>query len=294
MTGPEGDTLNGAAVTEHTESSLLGAGAVNIFWQAWRPAGRPRAVVVIAHGVSEHSGRYGHVAERFVREGYAVYALDHRGHGRSGGPRPLIDRMGNAVDDLDSLVVLAVAAHPGAGVYLLGHSMGGAISVRYAMAHQDRLAGLILSGPLAALDAASPPVRIIAKVLSALTPRLGVVSLDARLVSRDPAVVRDYETDPLNSHGKLPARTVAELAGAIESFPAGVGIITVPTLIMYGTADQLCPTEGSVMLHERIGATDKTIRAFDGLYHEILNEPEQELVLDDLCAWLDARAPAGE
>jgi acylglycerol lipase len=294
MTGPEGDALNGAAVTEHAESSLLGAGAVNIFWQAWRPAGRPRALVVIAHGVSEHSGRHGHAAERFVREGYAVYALDHRGHGRSGGPRPLIDRMDNAVADLDSLVVLAVAEHPGAGVYLLGHSMGGAISVRYAMAHQNRLAGLILSGPLAALDAASSPVRTIAKVLSALTPRLGVVALDATLVSRDPAVVRDYETDPLNSHGRLPARTVAELAGAIESFPAGVGGITVPTLIMYGTADQLCPTEGSVMLHERIGATDKTIRAFAGLYHRSSTSASRGLVLDYLCAWLGARAPAGE
>jgi acylglycerol lipase len=285
--------MTGGTVAEHRESELVGAGGVKIYWQAWMPASHPRAVVVIAHGVSEHSGRYGHVAERLAREGYAVYALDHRGHGRSGGPRAVIDRMDNAVADLDSLIVLADAEHHGAGVFLLGHSMGGAISLRYAMAHQDRLSGLILSGPLAALDAASPPLRMIAKILSALAPRLGVVSLDPTLVSRDPAVVSDYERDPLNSHVKLPARTVAELAGAIESFPSGVGVITVPTLIMYGTADQLCPTAGSRMLHERIGAADKTIKAYDGLYHEILNEPEQDAVLDQLCGWLGARTPAG-
>jgi acylglycerol lipase len=276
-------------VTDHRESELAGAGGVKIYWQVWSPPGRPRAVVVIAHGVSEHSGRYGHVAERLVREGYAVYALDHRGHGRSGGPRPVIDRMDNAVADLDSLILLAAAEHDGTDLFLLGHSMGGAISLRYAMVHQDRLSGLVLSGPLAALDAASPAVRMIARLLSALTPRLGVVSLDATLVSRDPAVVRDYERDPLNSHVKLPARTVAELAGAVESFPSGVGAITVPTLIMYGTADQLCPTAGSLMLHERIGAADKTITDYDGLYHEILNEPERDAVLDQLCGWLGAR-----
>lgn len=283
--------MSTGSVTDHRESELEGAGGLRIYWQAWAARAAPRAVVVIAHGASEHSGRYRHVAERLVREGYAVYALDHRGHGRSGGPRPVIDRMDNAVADLDSLIVLAAGEHPGTEVFLLGHSMGGAISLCYAMRHQDRLAGLILSGPLAALEAASPPLRLIAKVLSAVAPRLGVVAIDAQLVSRDPAVVKDYETDPLNSHVKLPARTVAELAAAIESFPAGVGAITVPTLIMYGTADQLCPTEGSVMLSERIGATDKTIHAYEGLYHEILNEPEQQRVLDDLCAWLDAHAP---
>jgi alpha-beta hydrolase superfamily lysophospholipase len=247
---------------------------------------------VIAHGVSEHSGRYEHVAARLVRERYAVYALDHRGHGRSEGPRVLIDRMDNAVADLDTLIVLAASRHPGAPVFLLGHSMGGAISLCYGMRNGKRLTGLMLSGPVAALDAAPPVMRLAAKVLSQLTPRLPVYGVDASLISRDPAVVKAYEDDPLVHHGKVPARTVAELAAAVESFPDGVGAITVPTLIMYGTADALCPPAGSEMLGERVGASDTTVTPYEGLYHEILNEPEQEQVLDDVCQWLAARAQA--
>ncbi len=262
--------------------------------------------MVIAHGASEHSERYGHVAARLAAEGYAVYAIEHRGHGRSAGPRALIDRMDRAVADLDSLVTLARGAAGGGvggvgsgvgggatgSIFLLGHSMGGTVALAYALRHQDRLRGLILSGPLAALEAAPPHMRIAARVLSALTPRLPLIDIDATLISRDPAVVKAYQNDPLVHHGKLPVRTVAELAGSIEAFPEAVSAITIPTLIMYGTADGLCPPEGSLMLAERIGAADKTLLPYEGLYHEIFNEPEQGRVLDDLCAWLAARTAA--
>ena len=186
------------------------------------------------------------------------------------------------------MVVLAAAAHPDTDVFLLGHSLGGLIAVSYALRHQDRLSGLLLSGPLAALEAAPLPQRVIAGILSALAPRLSLVAIDSSLVSRDPAVVQAYVEDPLVYHGKLPARTVTELAGAIASFPTAVQEITIPTLIMYGTADGLCPPEGSLMLEQRLGATDKTVKAYDGLYHEILNEPEQDRVLDDISSWLAA------
>jgi acylglycerol lipase len=280
------------SVATHREAELSGLGGLRIYWQAWLPSAAPRASVVIAHGAGEHSGRYAHVAARLVADDYAVYALDHRGHGQSGGPRALIDRIDHAVTDLDALVVQAHSEHPHAPVYLLGHSMGGTVALRYALRHQDRLSGLILSGPLAALDATPAPVRVMARAFSAIAPRLPAVGVDASLVSRDPTVVKAYETDPLVHHGKLPVRTVVELAAAIESFPVEVGAITVPTLIMYGTADGLCPKAGSAMLSERIGAVDKTVEAYDGLYHEIFNEPEQGEVLDELCRWLGARAPA--
>lgn len=270
-------------------SSFAGAGGLEIFWRAWLPAGAPDAVVAIAHGAGEHSGRYGHVAQRLVDEGFAVYAIEHRGHGRSQGTRALIDRIDNAVADLDKLIVLAGHAHPGTPVFLLGHSMGGTIALRYALAHQQRLAGLVLSGPLAALQAAPAHVRVAAIVLSAIAPRTPLIAVDPSLVSRDQSVVDHYRADPLVHHGKLPVRTVAELAGAIEAFPEAVGAITVPTLIMYGTDDGLCPPRGSVMLSERIGSRDKTLNAYPGLYHEILNEPERDQVLDDLCSWLSAR-----
>ena len=275
----------------HESGFLTGAGGRRIYWQSWTPALPPRAVVVIVHGASEHSDRYGHVAARLLDDGYGVFALDHRGHGRSDGPRALIDRLANAVSDLDQLVSRAREKHPGTPVFMLGHSMGGTVSLAYAIAHQDRLAGLILSGPLAALQAAPAPLRLAGRLLSALAPTLPLISIDASLVSRDPAVVSAYISDPLVHHGKLPARTVAELAAAIDSFPARVASITIPTLILYGTADGLCPPAGSVMLSERIGAADRTIKAYDGLYHEILNEPEQDAVLADLGAWLDARVP---
>ncbi|MGZ4325825.1 MAG: alpha/beta hydrolase [Solirubrobacteraceae bacterium] len=282
-------------MTAPRESSFAGAGGLEIFWRAWLTDGDATAVVVIAHGAGEHSGRYSHVAQRLVDQGYAIYAIEHRGHGRSQGPRALIDRIDNAVADLDKLVALAADAHPGAPLFLLGHSMGGTIALSYALAHQQRLAGLVLSGPLAALDPVPAPMRITARTLSALAPRTPLIAIDSSLVSRDPAVVADYRSDSLVHHGKLPARTVVELADAIEAFPGAVAAITVPTLIMYGTDDGLCPPHGSMMLSERIGSPDKTLTAYPGLFHEILNEPEREQVLDDLCSWLEQRVaqPAG-
>ncbi len=192
----------------HATGLLTGAGGRRIFWQSWNPGGEPRAVVVIVHGASEHSDRYVHVAEALRADGYAVYALDHRGHGRSEGPRALIDRLDNAVADLDQLVVQASAEHRSAPVYLLGHSMGGTIALRYAVSHKQRLAGLILSGPLAALEGAPAPLRVIGNVLSMVAPRTPLIAIDPSLVSRDPAVVSAYVSDPLVYHGKLPARTV--------------------------------------------------------------------------------------
>jgi acylglycerol lipase len=271
------------------QSEFTGAGGFRIFWQSWLPEGEPRATVVIAHGAGEHSDRYAHVAARLVSDGHAVYAIEHRGHGRSEGPRALIDRLRNAVADLDTLVGKARDRHPDAPLFLFGHSMGGTIALSYALGHQDRLAGLILSGPLAALEASPAPQRIIASVLSTVAPGLGLIAIDPSLVSKDPAVVKAYVEDPLVHHGKLPARTVTELAAATRSFPNAVGAITLPTLIVYGTEDRLCPTQGSVMLGERIGSADKTVKAYEGLHHELVNEPEQDIVLDDICSWLAAR-----
>jgi alpha-beta hydrolase superfamily lysophospholipase len=271
---------------------LQGVGEQRIFWQSWTPDLPPRAVIIVVHGAGEHSDRYRYVATRFLADNYAVYALDHRGHGRSQGPRALIDRIDNAVADVDQLAGLARRAYPDVPIFMLGHSMGGTVALCYALRHQDDLAGLILSSPLAALESAPAPLRLVGRLLSAVAPALPLISINPALVSRDPAVVSAYVSDPLVHHGKLPARTVAELAGAIDEFPSRVVAITVPTLILYGTADRLCPPAGSVMLGRRIGAADKTLRAYEGLFHEILNEPERDEVLDEICGWLASHAPA--
>jgi alpha-beta hydrolase superfamily lysophospholipase len=150
----------------------------------------------------------------------------------------------------------------------------------------------VLSAPLAALEAASPVQRLAGRVLSVVAPSLGVVGIDATAVSRDPEVVADYDADPLNYHGKLPARTVAELTSAIDGYPDAVSRFRLPLLAMHGTADRLTPVAGSEMVVERAGSQDKTLELYDGLYHELLNEPERQRVLDDIAGWLDARFAA--
>ena len=275
---------------DRREGRFAGEGATEIQWQAWLPGGDAKAVVAISHGVSEHTGRYEHVAERLVGSGYAVYALDHRGHGRSQGRPAMLDRLSRAVEDLHTLVRLARSEYPERKLFLLGHSMGGALALGYAFSHQDELAGLALSSPLAALEAAPALQRLAGRVLSTVAPKVGVLEVDASKVSRDPGVVRAYEQDPLVYRGKLPARTVAELTRAIDSFPERVGALRLPLLVMLGTGDRLVPPEGGRMVHERAGFADKSLVEYDGLYHEILNEPERERVLADLVAWLDARA----
>jgi acylglycerol lipase len=269
------------------EGELTGVGGLRLYRQAWIPDGEPRGVVVLAHGLSEHSGRYQHVAARLAGGGFAVEAYDHRGHGRSDGPRSFVE-MDAVVADLDALVDAAAAAHPGVPLFLLGHSMGGLVAIEYAIRQQRKLTGLILSSPLAALEAASPLTRMTARVISLVAPQLGLVDIDSALVSRDPEVVRAYDADPLVFRRRLPARTVSQLESAVSSLPERARVITVPVLIMYGSGDHLVPPAGSVMLDSVISSQDKTLRVYDGLYHEIFNEPEQQQVLDDLCAWLSA------
>jgi acylglycerol lipase len=278
----------------HEEGRFGGEGGVEIYWQAWLPdsGATPRATVVLAHGASEHGGRYAWTGEQLAARGYALYAIDHRGHGRSAGDRAVIDRMSNAVEDLHTLVEKAHAAQPDRPLVLLGHSMGGAVALAYTIEHESALDALVLSGPLAALEAASPVQRVAGRVLSAVAPKLGVVGIDSSAVSRDPEVVKDYDADPLNYHGKLPARTVAELSKAIDDFSEAVTRFKLPMLVMHGTADRLVPIAGGQMVAERSGSEDKTWKPYDGLFHEILNEPERQQVLDDIADWLDERFPA--
>jgi acylglycerol lipase len=275
--------------TEHVEGRLDGAGGIELYWQAWLPSSEARAVVVISHGVSEHSARYAHVGERLAGAGYAAYAVDHRGHGRSQGKRVMVDA-DDVVADLRAFIDLAAARHPGRPVFLLGHSMGAAIAIACAVRHQDALEGLLLSGALADPDAASPVTRALSRVLSKLTPGLGVYQLDASRISRDPEVVRAYEQDPLVHRGKLPARTVAELTGAVARFPEEVPTLRLPLLVMHGGSDSLTAPAGSRMVHERASSSDKTLEVYDGLWHEILNEPEKERVISEMIEWLDARS----
>jgi alpha-beta hydrolase superfamily lysophospholipase len=280
---------DGVSVTE--EGSFRGARARRIVWQSWSPAGdqRCRGVVTIAHGYGEHIGRYAHVAARLNEAGYAVYGLDHHGHGRSAGKRGRIG-LAAAVADLDQLIVtVSRSRNPELPQFLLGHSLGGAIALRYAIAHQNRLAGLALSAPLAAVEGGRA-LQAFARALGRLLPSAPVSRVDPRLVSRDHGVVTAYQRDPLVHHGQVPAGVAREMLVHIGSLAGDVRRITVPTLLMWGTADRLCPPAGAELVAANIGSSDLTVKRYEGLFHEIMNEPEQGQVLDDLVAWLDAHA----
>ncbi|MES2681958.1 MAG: lysophospholipase [Pseudomonadota bacterium] len=272
------------------KGSFSGQGGLRIHWQSWLPE-KVQAVVLIAHGVGEHGGRYGHVAEALVGTGCAVYAIDHRGHGQSEGPRCLIDRFAHAVSDMNTMVDRIVEKHARKPVFLLGHSMGGALALSYTMKHGERLAGLALSGPAVALDGAPWLLRQISKLLSLFAPKAGMLPVDPTLVSRDAEMVAGYASDPLNFHGKLPARTIGEIIAFAEWVPAAVSTITLPLLVQHGGGDKLAGVSGSRMIAARAGSKDKTLKVYEGHAHEIFNEPlaDRTRVIADLCAWIKAR-----
>ncbi len=273
-----------------TEFTFTGAGGVSIFATSWLPDGVPRDHLVLAHGYAEHLGRYRAVAEFFTEAGYAVHALDHRGHGKSGGVRAVIDSFANADADIDQLVDRVRAESGLNQIKLIGHSMGGSLALNYALNHPEKLSGLVLSGP--AIGGGLPKVQaLLLGIISKIAPALGMIQLDADAVSRDPQIVADYKADPLVFLGKVPARTAREMMHAITTYPPRVGAMQMPCLLMHGGADSLVRAEDARPVFAAIASRDKTVRIFDGLYHEIFNEPERLEVLGIVKAWLDARLP---
>jgi lysophospholipase len=270
-----------------SEETILASQGRRILFRAWLPDEKPDPVVVIAHGYGEHGGRYVHVAMRLNEAGYAVYVPDHHGHGRSDGPRGRIS-LDEATEDLAQIIELAAGRNNGCELFLLGHSMGGALALRYAMTRQDRLTGLVLIAPLVRVD--GPPfAKAIVRTTARFAPGLPLKRIDPRIVSRDAAVVSDYADDPLVYHGGVPACTVVEFLEHTQTLPDGLPHIKVPTLLMYGTADRLVDPSGSAMVGRRISSLDRTVTPYEGLSHELLNEPEQQQVLDQIVDWVAAR-----
>ncbi|MFY1621027.1 alpha/beta hydrolase [Micromonospora sp. WMMD736] len=268
---------------------LPGSGGISLYWRAWLPGGVPRAVVVLAHGGLEHGGRYAHVAARLNEAGLAGYALDFRGHGRSGGRPGQIERMSLLVDDLGRLVRLAGERHAGTPMFLVAHSLGAMVALEYVTSGEHDLAGMVLSGT--GIDVSGIPKlqAVLAKSLSALAPNLGLMKVDSGGVSRDPAVVRDYDNDPMVFRGRVPVRTPAELLASSERVTPRLGAIQLPLLVLHGDADVLATPAGARLVYAAAGSDDKTLTIYPGLYHEIFNEPEKNAVLDEVVAWIKAR-----
>ncbi len=276
----------GAPGTQAEDESFSGARGLRIHVRTWVPAVPPVGVVVIAHGFAEHGGRYAAVAERLVASGIAVRAPDHRGHGLSDGKRTSIVRFADYVDDLSTVIAQARERWPSLHLVLLGHSMGGLIALDLAVRQTIPLEGLVLSAPAACPREVSKLTLAIGRALSRVAPNTGVLRLPLNRISRDPAVVDAYNNDPLVFRTPIRARLAAEMLDAMDRIDAGLPSLRVPLLVMQGTADGLVDPGCGPHVYDRAGSPDKTLKVYDGLWHEIFNEPERDHVLGDLTSWL--------
>ncbi len=274
--------------TEQRTGTFVGQGGTPLFYRRWSPPAAPRGQVVVVHGVAEHSGRYDHVGRHLAEAGYEVWALDHRGHGRSEGRRVFVDRFETFEADVEALRVVAADALPGLPMAMLGHSMGGTVALGHAIDFPGAFDAVVLTGPaLQPRRGAPKALAALGAVLAKIAPSLPVVALDASTVSRDPVVVAAYRSDPLVHHGKLTAALGNAMLVRTDRFPTEVAALRVPILVIHGGADRLVLPEGSRELVPMMGSDDATLIVEDGLYHEVLNEPEQARILTVITSWLD-------
>lgn len=257
--------------------------------RCWQPSHQPRGAVVFVHGICEHGGRYAHLAEALCTRGFAVDLIDLRGHGKSSGEPILIRRFDDYLDDLELVLDRVRRRLPGLPLFLVGHSMGGAVVTRLAMTRQPAIDGLVLSAPSVRVAGNLFPIlRHLASLCSYLLPRLRLVRMGSRTLSRDPQVVADFDGDPLVWHGKFPVRTGAEILRTARQIQAGAGQLNVPLLILHGTGDFVTDPGGSRLLYDHAASEDKTLKLYSGLYHDLFHEPEQAQIIGDVLGWLEA------
>jgi acylglycerol lipase len=275
---------------QHTEGKFTGRNNFILYRQAWLPDTAPKAILLIVHGIAEHSGRYMNPVNYFVPKGYAVYSFDLRGHGKSDGKRSYIERFSYYLDDLQTFFNLVRTENPNMKIFMVGHSMGSTIALDYALEHQNEMNGLIISGTTLKAGSSINQVSIVmAKILSVLLPKIGVTALDSSGISRDKAVVEAYVKDPLNYTGKISARVGAELLKTMTMLQKRLSEITLPILIMQGSQDRISDPSSSKLLFDGVSSKDKTMKLYEGFYHEIFNDPDRQHVFADMEAWLKAR-----
>lgn len=275
-------------MTAPKESTFTTADNFTLFERTWT-CENAKGVVLITHGIAEHSGRYEHVANSLVDAGFSVVAFDLRGHGKSSGKRNYIDSFQDYLNDLEEVLARTKTHFSNLPIFLFGHSMGGGITTLFSIERQPDVRGILLSAPSVKVsDDISPFLQKISGVLSVIAPKLPAVKLESKDISKDPAVVEAYDNDALNYRGGILARTGAELLKSTRTITTQASAIALPILIMHGTADKLADMSGSEMLYEKVSSADKTLKLYDGLYHEILNEPEQDQVKTDMISWLDS------
>src|SRR6478735_4399706 len=264
---------------------------VTLQGERWIAAGRPKASLVLSHGYAEHIGRYEHVLKPLAVNRFAIYAADHRGHGKSSGKRALIDRFDRYVDDLDLVVNRARQEQGGKPCYLVGHSMGGLIALRYALAHPGKIDALVLLAPAIKPSQDSSRAQEAAlRLLAKIVPGTPVVPTQPGVLSSDPAVEARTKQDPLFYSGKVKARQAVELVDAGREVLKRAGQLRMPLLILQGTDDELVDPKGSELLYQLTNnrpGVDTSLVTWPGMQHELLNELDGEQVLGVIIAWLN-------
>jgi alpha-beta hydrolase superfamily lysophospholipase len=275
---------------KHTEGTFRSVRDANIYYQGWLPDGEVKAVLFLVHGLGEHCCRYENHVNYFVPKGYAIYGLDHLGHGKSDGEQEVIERFSDYTDTLSIYYKMVKGWQPGKPIFIMGHSMGGLISCYYLLDHQAEFKGAILSAPAVKVSVNISSTTItMGKMLSVIAPKAGVLALDPTGISRDPEVVKAYVEDPLVFHGKTPARLAAEMLKAMQRVTEEVEKITLPIIVVQGSEDKLVDPDGAQMLYDKAGSKDKTLKIYQGAYHEVHNEPERETMFKDVETWLTSR-----
>lgn len=272
---------------KNLEGEFKGVKDTKIYYQSWLPD-NPKAVVQLVHGFREHSGRYMNVVNALVPRNYAIYADDHRGHGKSEGIRGYVDSFDQYIEDEKLLHDIIKERHSNLPIFLLGHSMGSVIATHYVRKYEDLLKGLVLSGlGTKPGGSASILLKLMSKLMSKIKPNYRAdPGLDTEFISRDPEVVKAYENDPM-IFWDISARLGAELMKRIPALKKFGGDFKLPLLIQCGTADTAML--GHEDFEDLFTMEDKTIKFYEGLFHEVYNELEEDrkVVLKDLGDWLD-------
>ena len=273
---------------EHREGIFQGVGGLDLYYQCWGPGGERRAVLAIVHGFGEHSGRYMNIVNHLTLRSYVVYGFDQRGHGRSPGQRGHINAWEEYRGDIKSFLNLIGEQELNLPVFLLGHSMGALVALDYLIRQPAGLRGAIISGaPIEPTGAAKPFLVALARLLSRIWPHFSLpLGLDTSALSRDPAVVKAYEADPL-VHGMTTVRWGTETLATIEWVKAHVAEVKIPILLIHGGADRLNSPNGSRSFFEKVAFSDKELKVYPGNFHEPHNDLDHQQVVNDIEQWLE-------
>ena len=270
-------------------SSFENKAGLKIFTRTWLPDGTVRGIIVITHGLNSHSNYYQWTAEQFTAEGYAVYALDQQGRGHSEGERFYTADLYDAVADVDWIVDLAKKEQPNLPVFMLGHSAGGVLACLFALEHQAKINGLICESFAFKVPAPDFALAVL-KGLSHVAPHLHTIKLKNEDFSRDPAVVTAMNNDPLIAGESQPSKSMEQLVKADERLEKEFSKISLPVFIVHGTADKATKPSGSQLFYDQTGSTDKTLKFYEGHYHDLLNDLDKQIVMGDILEWVKKRS----